>query len=79
MSFYPVEKLVFPLATFLRPYFLAGTEAMVSRLILDVTVVDMVSRQGGIKQHGIVVFHNRVVDAIDKEDGRAIGGNVIFQ
>ena len=74
----PIEKLFFPLAAFRCSFFLAGTKAMTSRLVLDITVVDLVSGQSGIEQHGVMVFHDGVVDAVDEENGWILGGDTVL-
>lgn len=75
----PIKKLISPLTTFCRAFFLAGSKAVSTCLILDITMVHMVGGQRGVKQHGVMVFHNGVVDTVDNKDGRTIVGDMTFQ
>ena len=77
-SFYPIQKLLSPLAAFVGAFLIAGSKAVTSSLVLDIAMVDFVSGQSGIKQDGVMVFHRWVVNTIDEKHRRTVGGDMAF-
>ena len=72
----PFEELVLPGMAFGAAFKIAHAKAMSSRRILDVAMVHAGGRQGCVEEDGVMVVDHGVVNAVDKENGRTIGGDM---